>query len=69
MDKNDLYSLTLCRADWELVMGALRGLSVQRIQEAHNVGAESTYGAVLFDEAALMQAIASDIDFMLPEND
>ena len=67
MDKNDLYNFTLCRADWELVMGALRALSVQRIQEAHEAGAESTYAAVLFDEAGIMQAIASDIDFMLPE--
>jgi hypothetical protein len=67
MDKNDLYTFTLCTADWERVMGALRALSVQHIQAAHEAGAESTYAAVLFDEAGIMQAIASDIDFMLPE--
>jgi hypothetical protein len=65
--ENNLYSFTLCRSDWETVMGALRALSVQRIQEAHKVGPESTYGAVLFEEAGIMQAIASDIDFILPE--
>lgn len=48
-------------------MGALRALSVQRIQEAHQVGPESTYGAVLFEEAGIMQAIANDIEFILPE--
>jgi hypothetical protein len=67
METNDLYTFTLCTADWERVMGALRALSVQRIQEAHEVGPESTYGAVLFDEAGIMQAIAADIDFILPE--
>ena len=65
--ENDLYTFRLCRADWELVMGALRALSVQRIQEAHEVGADSTYASVLFDEAGIMQAIAADIDFILPE--
>jgi hypothetical protein len=67
MKENDLYTFTLCREDWETVMGALRALSLQRIHEAHEVGPESTYGAVLFDEAGVMQAIASDIDFILPE--
>jgi len=65
--ENDLYTMTLCRSDWELAMGALRALSVQRIQEANNVGLDSTYGSVLLDEAGIMQAIASDIDFILPE--
>jgi hypothetical protein len=65
--ENDLYTYTFCRSDWETIMGALRALSVQRIQEAHKVGPESTYGSVLFDEAAIMQALASDIDFKLPE--
>lgn len=67
--ENDLYTLTLCRSDWELVTVALRALSVQRIQDAHRIGADSTYSAVLFNEAGIMQAIASDIDFKLPEND
>lgn len=65
--ENDLYTYTFCRSDWELVVGALRALSVQRIQDAHAVGPESTYGAVLFDEAGIMQALASDIEFKLPE--
>lgn len=65
--ENDLYTFTFCRSDWELVTGALRALAVQRIQDAHEVGPESTYGAVLFNEAGIMQAIASDIDFKLPE--
>lgn len=65
--EKDLHTLTFCRADWEVVIDALRALSVQRVQQAHKVGPDSTYGAVLFDSAGVMQAIASDIEFKLPE--
>jgi len=63
---NDLHTLTLCSDDWQLVINALRALSVQRIQEAHNVGPDGVYGSVLYDEAGTMQAIASDIELKLP---
>jgi hypothetical protein len=65
--ENDLYTYTFCREDWELIMGALRGCSLENLEQARKVGLDSTYGAVLADRAAYMQALASDIDFKLPE--
>lgn len=65
--ENELYTITLCRSDWDLVMSALRALSAQRIREAGDIGLDSTYGAVLLNEAGIMQSLASDIDFILPE--
>ena len=65
--ENDLYTYTFCREDWELIMGALRGCSIENLEQARKVGIDSTYGAVLVDRAAYMQALASDIDFKLPE--
>ena len=65
--ENDLYTYTFCREDWELIMGALRGCSLENLEQARKVGFDSTYGAVLADRAAYMQALASDINFKLPE--
>ena len=48
-------------------MGALRATSVTNINEAFAVGADSTYGSVLFEQAGYCQALADDIDFKLPE--
>ncbi len=48
-------------------MGALRGCSLENLEQARKVGEDSTYGAVLIDRALYMQALASDIDFKLPE--
>ena len=65
--KNDLYTYSFCREDWELIMGALRGCSLENLEEARKIGLYSTYGAVLVERAQYMQALASDIDFKLPE--
>ncbi len=65
--ENNLYSFTLCRSDWELITGALRGCSLENLEQARKVGLDSTYGAVLLERAQYMQALASDIDFKLPE--
>jgi len=65
--ENDLYTFTFCRDDWERIMGALRATSVTNINEAFAVGADSTYGSVLFEQAGYCQALADDIDFKLPE--
>jgi hypothetical protein len=67
MDKDTLHTYTFYREDWELIMGALRGCSLENLEQARKVGLDSTYGAVLADRAAYMQALASDIDFKLPE--
>jgi len=66
--ENDLYTYTFCRQDWERIMGALRATAVTNYQEAHRIGADSTYGAALFQEGGYFQALADDIDFCLPED-
>ncbi len=65
--ENDLHTYTFCRDDWELIMGALRGCSLENLDDARKFGLDSTYGAVLADRAACLQALASDIEFKLPE--
>ena len=67
--ENDLYSFTLCRADWVRVISALRNEAFQLTQDSHRAcekGARD-YGTLLWEETAILNAIASDIDFMLPE--
>lgn len=63
----DLHTFTFCKEDWELIMGALRGCSLENLEQARKVGLDSTYGAVLVEHAQYMQALASNIDFKLPE--
>ena len=65
--ENNLYTYTFCREDWELIMDALRESAVESLDRARVVNAKSTYGAILIDRATCMQALASDIDFKLPE--
>ena len=67
--ENDLYTFTLCRADWERVMQALRNEAYNLTQECNRAcekGAQD-YGTLLWEESAILNAIASDIDFILPE--
>ena len=64
--ENDLHTVTLCRDDWQLVVDALRVVQYTYNADAIRIGAESTYGAVLADEAAKRQCIADDIEFFLP---
>jgi hypothetical protein len=65
--ENDLYTMTLCQEDWELVIGALRVASLDGYNRAADISVDSIYGAALYDRAAQIQAIAADIDFILPE--
>jgi hypothetical protein len=65
--ENDLYTFSFCRADWERIMASLRATAVTNYQEAHRVGADSTYSAVLFQEGGYFQALADDIEFILPD--
>jgi hypothetical protein len=66
-NQNELHSYTFRREDWELIMAALRALSVGDIQGAHEVGLDSVYANVLIDRAHHLSALASDIEFKLPE--
>ena len=67
--ENDLYTFTLCRADWERVILGLRNEAYNLSQESNRAcekGARD-YGTLLWEESAIYNAIASDIDFILPE--
>ena len=59
-------TFTLCADDWKLVVDALRVVQHTYKADAIRIGLESTYGACLYDEAAKRQAIADDIEFILP---
>jgi len=67
--ENDLYTFTLCRADWERVIAALRVEAFILTQESHRACEKGFrhYGTLLWEETAVLNAIASDIDFVLPE--
>ena len=64
--ENETYTFTFCRDDWELIIDALRVVQHTYKTDAIRIGAESIYGAILFDEAAKRGAIADDINFKLP---
>jgi hypothetical protein len=67
--ENDLYSFTLCSADWELVIDALYEATSERLTRADAIGRDSTYGAILYDDAQKIRAVADYIEFFLPESD
>jgi len=48
-------------------MASLRATAVTTYNTAHRVGADGTYGAALFEEGGYCQALADQIDFVLPE--
>lgn len=65
----DLYHFEFCLEDARRIVDALRG-------EAYNLKLESDracekgardYGTILWEETAILNAIAADIDFKLPE--
>ena len=64
--ENDLHIFTFCREDWQMIVDALRVVQYTYKSDAIRIGLDSTYGGVLADEAAKRQAIADDIEFMLP---
>jgi hypothetical protein len=67
--ENDLYTFTLCRADWKRVVQALRNEAFNLSQESNRACEKGSrdYGTLLWEETAILNAIASDIDFILPE--
>jgi hypothetical protein len=67
--ENDLYTVTLCRADWERVIQALRNEAFQLTNESHRAieKGSTAYGTLLWEETAIHNSIAADIDFLLPE--
>jgi hypothetical protein len=68
MEKNNLYTYTLCQEDWQRVVQALRNEAYTLTQESNRAcekGAE-TYGTLLWEETAILNDIAETIDFKLP---
>lgn len=66
---NTLHTFTLCRADWERVVQALRNEAFNLTQESNRACEKGSrdYGTLLREETAILNAIAADIDFILPE--
>ena len=66
---NNLHTFTLCRADWERVVAALRVEAFILTQESIRACKKGSrdYGTLLREETEILNAIASDIDFILPE--
>jgi hypothetical protein len=69
METNELHSFTLCSADWEIVIDALYEATSERLTRADAIGRDSTYGAILYDDAQKIRAVADYLEFFLPESD
>jgi hypothetical protein len=68
METNELHSFTLCSADWEIVIDALYEATSERLTRADAIGRDSTYGAILYDDAQKIRAVADYLEFFLPES-
>ncbi len=69
MTENNLYSFSFCLADCRRIVDALRHEAYQMKLESDRAcekGARD-YGTVLWEENAILNALASDIDYKLPE--
>ena len=67
--ENDFYSFTLCSADWQIVIDSLYEAASERLTRADAIGLDSTYGAILYDDAQKVRAVADYLEFFLPESD
>jgi hypothetical protein len=69
MEKDNLYTMTLCQEDWERIILSLRNEAFALSQDsnrAHTRGAQD-YATLLWEECAIHNAVADDINFKLPE--
>lgn len=67
--ENELYTIKLCRADWERVICSLRNEAFwlsQQSESAQEKGSED-YADLCWQETAIYNSIADTIDFKLPE--
>ena len=65
--ENDLHSFTLCSADWQIVIDSLYEAASERLTRANAIGLDSTYGAILYEDAQKVRAVADYLEFFLPE--
>ena len=69
MEKDNLYTMSLCQEDWERIILSLRNEAFALTQDsnrAHEKGAQD-YATLLWEECAIHNALADDINFKLPE--
>ncbi len=64
---NDLHTFTLCRDDWETIIDSLYEAASNRMTGAEKIGLNVTYGAILYDDAQKVKAVADYLEFHLPE--
>jgi hypothetical protein len=64
-----LYHFEFCLEDARRIVDALRHEAYQLSQESQRACSKGSrdYGTLLWEETAILNAIASDIDFKLPE--
>lgn len=69
MNQNDLYTIRVCLEDAERIVKALRYEAYHLSQESHRACEKDArdYGTILWEESAYYNALASDIDYTLPE--
>lgn len=68
METNELHSFTLCHSDWQIVIDSLYEATSERLTRADAIGRDSTYGAILYNDAQKIRAVADYLEFFLPEN-
>lgn len=65
---DDLYSFTLCRDDWQLIIDSLYEAASDRLSRAEAIGLNSTYGAILYADGHKVKSVADYLEFHLPES-
>ena len=68
METNELHSFTLCSDDWQIIIDSLYEATSERLTRADAVGRDSTYGAILYNDAQKIRAVADYLEFFLPES-
>ena len=66
---DDLHSFTLVRDDWEIIIDSLYEAASERLTRAEAIGLDSTYGAILYEDAHKVKAVADYLEFHLPESE
>lgn len=69
MTTETLYTFSFNLEDSRRIVEALRGEAYQISQESQRACSKGSndYGTLLWEECHILNAIASDIDFLLPE--
>ncbi len=66
---DDLFTFTLCRDDWNLVIASLYEAAGDRLARADAIGLDSIYGGTLYEDGQKIRAVADYLEFFLPGTD